>query len=361
MEKLYLVLLILVAPMLSVAGESSISIGAVYSLTGYGAEQGLGELNATLLAVEDINMAGGVNGKELKLVFEDNRSTAKDTVSAFKKLINIHKVPVILGPNWVEFAEPVSQFAEDSGIVLLTSSAYSKKLTEGKDFIFTTMIGCNYMVEPLAQDIIAQKAEKIVLLVSNNPYFKCISDELIKQLDKHEIIEMVFDPEQRDYRSVITKLKTSDAKIVVSFLAEGGALFSFFKQAKDLELKKNVYSSNAIAYENPLLNNLQTAEGVIYFDYRSLASEEWEKRYEERFHKDMVYSGGQAYEDVWMLKWAMENCGEDSQGIKKCLKKIKHRGMTGAVSFDETNNVVGLENYVVLKTIKDGKIVAFSN
>ena len=78
--------------------SKEIKVGAVTPLTGKLAVYGEGFQKAMLLAVDEVNAAGGVKGSPMKIVFEDNTSTSKGSVSAIRKLITVDKLPVIFGP-----------------------------------------------------------------------------------------------------------------------------------------------------------------------------------------------------------------------------------------------------------------------
>ena len=85
---------------LAVAGSGyadPIKVGAVTPLTGKLAVYGEGFQKAMLLAVDEVNAAGGVKGNPLEIVFEDNTSTSKGSVSAIRKLITVDKLPMIFG------------------------------------------------------------------------------------------------------------------------------------------------------------------------------------------------------------------------------------------------------------------------
>lgn len=76
--------------------ENMIKIGFINSLTGQYAPYGKNNWNGVNLAVEEINTTGGINGKKIKMIVEDDKSTKDGALSAVNKLILINKVPVII-------------------------------------------------------------------------------------------------------------------------------------------------------------------------------------------------------------------------------------------------------------------------
>ncbi len=81
------------------AAQETYKIGAMFDVTGGASFVGKPEQNAAMLAVEEVNAAGGIRGKKVELVSEDSKSTETDTVLAARKLINQAKVLAIVGPS----------------------------------------------------------------------------------------------------------------------------------------------------------------------------------------------------------------------------------------------------------------------
>ena len=81
-------------------GQDTIKIGAVLSLSGPAAAYGDASRQAIDLAVQEINAGGGINGKELVVVYEDDHTNAQQAVSAFQKVANIDGVAAVIGGTW---------------------------------------------------------------------------------------------------------------------------------------------------------------------------------------------------------------------------------------------------------------------
>src|SRR5438309_1367757 len=80
-----------------VANNEPIKIGFIGPLTGDGAVYGEPYRNMVVMAVEEINKAGGVDGKSIEVVYEDGKCNGKDGANAAQKLVNVDKVQVIIG------------------------------------------------------------------------------------------------------------------------------------------------------------------------------------------------------------------------------------------------------------------------
>ena len=116
-----------------------IVIGSILRLT-LGASDGIPAKRGIEFAVEEINAAGGINGRPLEVIYEDSKDDATHSVNAATKLISVDKVPVIIGPMMSGNTLAVAPIAEENGIVLISPNATSPKVTDAGDFIYR---GCS--------------------------------------------------------------------------------------------------------------------------------------------------------------------------------------------------------------------------
>lgn len=99
------VLMFLYAVNSALSQNHPIKVGALFSLTGFGASAGNDDLLGVLMAQEEINAAGGIAGNPVRIITEDFRSDLKSTATGFLKLASVDKVAAIIGPNYPEFEE----------------------------------------------------------------------------------------------------------------------------------------------------------------------------------------------------------------------------------------------------------------
>ena len=187
-----------------------IKVGGIFSLSGWAAVGGQAELNATLLAAEGINSSGGIAGRPLEIVYEDNQSDLARTVTAYRKLISADKVAALLGPNWAEFAEVAAPLAEQDRVPMLTASGFSWTLTKNRSYVFTTLQNFDDQVAPLAEFLVKQPHKRIAILHSANTYFDGISEGLkhgIEARGGKVALAVTLNPKESDMRSLILKLQ----------------------------------------------------------------------------------------------------------------------------------------------------------
>ena len=120
--------------------EAPFVIGALDSLTGVGESYGIPLSRSKLLAVEEINAAGGINGRMLKLVIEDSKCTSTDAIAAYQRLTDVEGVKIILGATCSGATLGAAPLAEKDGVILFSPSATSPDITGAGDYIFRTAI-----------------------------------------------------------------------------------------------------------------------------------------------------------------------------------------------------------------------------
>lgn len=334
-----------------------IQIGAIFSLTGYGAVAGQSELDAIQMALSDINSGGGINGRHLEMMIEDNQSSLKGTISAFQKLHSLHHVSVILGPNWAEFSEVVAPLAEQNKIVMLTASGYTETLTKNRKFVFTTLPQFEVHVKPITDALVKRHPKKIALLTTSNTYFESISKALRNNLAQAGLKlshELSVEPGNTDYRSMLLKLKNDGVDAIIPFLQEGGELASFFKQLQELNIQVKIYTHD-IVFDEVLSKRPTLAEGASFFRYMPDAPQEFLDRYRREYKREPMVNVPKAYDNVFLIQDAMLRCGLKSEQIRQCLLQADYSGHSGRIRFSPSGNVIGMENLTKLYQVVNGK------
>lgn len=345
--------------------EEPIQIGALFSLSSWGAEGGQQELNGIRMAEDEINSNGGIAGKKIELIIEDNQSNLKQTASAFQKLVHVDRVPVVLGPNWVEFLEIVAPLAERFKVPFISASGYSESSLKSGDFTFSLWASPGHATSGLAKEISRQGVKKVAILLTVNSYYEGLYRALSKQLKELDVAvgePMRFQEGEFDYRSTLGQLSRSKPDAVVAFLLEGGEIAAFLKQRAELDFKLPIYSANAISFDSITQSNLSIAEGVVFFDYFVPGGEKFHRQYRERFNSEPGFGSAKAYDSLFLVKKAIEQCGETPKEIRECLSKVNYEGISGKISFlpGGAIDLEGKESTYLLK-VQNAKIVPLAS
>lgn len=345
---------------------NEIKIGILSSLTGESARYGQNALNGVMLAIGEINGMGGVKGRRIKLIIEDDASQASRSVSAFKKLATVDKVPIIIGPISSSAAMSCSPIANELKVVLFSPAAATPKFTSPRDYTFRNRVSSDYEITSLAQ-VAYQKLvlRKIAILYVNNDFglgSKLSFENRFQELGGTIPIVETFEEGSTDLRTQLSKIKNANTEsiLIVGQGTEGGYAL---RQARELGIKTQFLSVLSIQREDVLKIAGDASEGVIYVApiYKPTSFQQgknFEEKYKNKFHANSDLFAGNGYDAVYILVEAIKTGGFNTYGIRDALFKIKQfPGVTGETSFDENGDVY---KPVGLKRIHDGKFIDYN-
>ncbi len=341
-------------------------VGSVTPLTGKLAVYGEGFQQAMLLAVDEINASGGINGDTLRIVFEDNNSTSKGSVSAIRKLITIDKLPLIFGPAASSNFLAVCPIAQNNKTILLGAESAAAAISKCGSYVFRVFPSDLLQGTGVTELTNFLGHREIVLTYVNNDWGVGLS-EVFKAgytASGGKIIDEIPHGEGKtDYRSEIFRMKRHNPKAIVNltYIKEGATIL---KQAYESGL--NVQWLMGSASKSPKLVKLagKASEGVIG-TYPTFSQETaqyqafktaWDAKYPGRkipvfgeYNYDMVKLTAKA------LKSASSHGADD---IRTALMKVSqgYIGTTGEKSFDENGDVGASYGRW---TIKDGSITDY--
>jgi ABC-type branched-subunit amino acid transport system substrate-binding protein len=349
-----------------VKAENSVTVGSVTPLTGKLSSYGEGFQKAMLLALDEVNAAGGINGKPMKIIFEDNQSTAKDSVSAMQKLITIDHVPVIFGPAASSNFLAVCPVAEKNKTVLIAAQSAASEITNCGRYVFRVFPSDALQGVGAAELTKSLGYQEVVLTYVTNDWGVGLADvfkaEYLKRGGK--IIDTVPHQEGKtDYRSELLRIAKHSPKAVVNltYFKEGSTML---KQAFEAGMKVQWIMGSAS--KSPKLVELagETAEGVIgtYPTFSQDTSQfkafksAWDKKYPGQ--KIPIF-GEYNYDMVKLTARALAASPKFTpDDIANSLIKVSkgYIGVTGDKTFD-ANGDVGAQ--YGRWTVKKGEIVDY--
>ncbi len=230
----------------SAATAQTIKIGVNEPLTGAFAASGTYVVNGAKIAADEINAKGGLLGKKIELVIEDNKSNPTEAAAVAEKLITRDKTPVMLGA-WgssLTLAVMPKLVEYETAMVVETSSA-SKITTSGNPYVFR--ISPPSFVEAAAFKNIVDKLalKKVDFLVINNDWGRGTAEDFSKMMKEKGItigLVETMDQSAQDMSAQLAKIKATDSETVI-ITAAVDQLTLIFKQAAALGLKKRIITT----------------------------------------------------------------------------------------------------------------------
>src|SRR4030095_492612 len=203
----------------STTEPKTFKVGVILPLTGTLANVGAGMKDSVNLAAEDANKNGGVNGKQVELVFEDTACDPAKVVPALNKLITVDKINALVGPTCSGESLAAASILDQNKIPAVSPSASQADLTAKGGNYFFRVVPSDSLQEKLAVKYINEKlgSKKVAILFMNNDWGLGLKDSFKAAFQPgggQVVAEESFDAGATDMRTQITKLLSSEPDLV---------------------------------------------------------------------------------------------------------------------------------------------------
>lgn len=362
------VIFVLIASMLLVSlagcakgkeGADEILIGCATTLTGEKALTGEYMKNALELAVEDLNANGGLLGKNVRIIYEDDQGTDSGAVNAYNKLSSSGAVAVI-GNLYSTLNLAISSEVEKAKIPTIVTGS---SVAIGK-------LGNPYMFQARASDTVAVQAivnyavqelgfTKIAIIHDSDAYGQGAREaalETLSALNIEPVVITTYNTGDKDFSAHIAKIQKSDAEVILGFSlqTEAGLIM------KQLDVVGNTLPLiGSTSYASAIAIDLagEAANGVYsVVDYVPTTplkvGQDFAAAYKEKYDLESDWSGASAYDSFRLFVEAINNAGStQSDAICKALEELKDFESASNVFTFDANHVGG--TMVVLVQIED--------
>ncbi|MEY2466047.1 MAG: branched-chain amino acid transport system substrate-binding protein [Verrucomicrobiota bacterium] len=348
------------------AGNSSgtIKVGEFASLTGKEATFGISSHEGTLMAIEEINAAGGVLGKKLQLLTEDTQSKAGEPATVVNKLIARDEVVAILGEVASSRSLEAAPICQQNKIPMISPSSTNPKVTQVGDFIFRVCF-----IDPFQGTVMANFATKTlhekrvaVFVDEKSDYSKGLAKFFKEKFVANggEIAtELDYNGGDKDFKAQLTAIKSANPNgVFVPGYYTDVALICV--QARQLGLEVPFYGGDGWESEKLTEIGRDAVEGNYFSTHYSPAvGSELSKKFVEDYKKrwngktpDALAACG--YDSALVLADAIKRAGSiDGQKVRDALAATKDfPAVTGVITINENRDAV--KSAVILQ-IKDGK------
>jgi branched-chain amino acid transport system substrate-binding protein len=348
-----------------------IKIGSVLRLS-IGAEHGIPAKRGVQMAVDEVNAAGGIGGRKVEVIFEDEKDSPKDAVNAVQKLINVDKVLALVGPMTSGATLATFKNADEAKVVYITPTATTPKVSGASPYLYRGCSRIDTQAKALTEYIAkTYKPKTVAIFYSNEPYGKgcaAVFGADFEKLGIKKVAEESFNRGDRDFKAQLTKIKGANPDLIFipGYTPETAPAAA---QARQLGLNQRIVG--VYGDMDPEYAKLagKAAEGhLIAGEYDEDYDTPKNKKFRENYFKQAqeakepvnIMFAALTYDATSLVLEGMKKNGPTSAGIKKFLDEMKDfDGVTGKLSFDKTGDVKksGTASGVYLFEIKDGKYV----
>jgi branched-chain amino acid transport system substrate-binding protein len=335
-----------------------IRIGFIGPLSGDAANVGQNAKAAVEIATAQINSAGGVNGRPLEVIYEDGKCNGAAASSAANKLINIDKIPVILGGACSGETMAFIQIAETAKVPVLSYCSSAPALTNAGDYIFRDYPSDTYQGAFAANYLFTKLGKKSVAML----YVKTDWGVGVKEVFEKEYIKLGgkilvnegFDQATKDVRTLLAKVKSANPDTIY-FLGLASESIVALNQAKDLGIKATWFGGDG--WDDPKIWSAIGAygEGVSYLKVSSDLNETFKSDLAKKVgNNDVTICTPAAYDGLKVLASVINKVGTNSEAIKNELYKTVYSGGISSkeIKFDQNGDLASAD-YSVMK-VKNG-------
>ena len=243
-------LLVILAQAVMACGEdeegetSPFRIGVMESLTGSGETYGNVAVQAKTMAMDEINAAGGIEGRMLELVVEDSKCSAQDAINAYNKLTDVEGMKIILGTSCSGAMLGVAPLAEADGVVLFSGLASNPDIANAGDYIFRTQISDIEVGINTGNVLWADGIRVLATITEATDYAEGVRRTSVAQFEKNGgkvIAQERYAPDTTDFRSQLTKLFEASPDALHITPQSEFAAGTIVKQARELGYRGPIY------------------------------------------------------------------------------------------------------------------------
>ena len=334
-------------------------IGIMDALTGEAESYGNPILNAKLLAVEEINAAGGIGGKILAVIPEDSKCAAQDAITAYNKLTDVDEVKIILGTTCSGAMLGAAPLAEADGVILMSASATSPDIATAGDFIFRTAINDAQLGVDTGNAMWADGIRSIATVTQTTDYAEGARRTTVAQFEKlggAVLAEERYSSDVTDFRSLLTKLIAESPEAIHLAAQSEFSGGTIVRQLRELGYNGAIYTEVVPTGPEALGIAGEAATGMkaIVPDPKpdTPKADAFFAAYEARYGTvaTIPWFQASAYDDVYIAAACIGETGsdQDAAGFRDCLYGLTFSGAIGDdYGFDENGDVAGLGNVVI--------------
>ena len=337
-------------------GAVPIKVGAILSLTGTYAALGSSEKNALELEVKRINDAGGVAGRKLELIIEDDSTDEAKAVAAASKLINQDEVVALLGATGTGQSMAVRSEVDRAGIPQISMAGGTVVTATFDPLVFQTPWSNSLVVPFVLQKMKTDGKTKIAVLSDSGGYGKdgrAVIRANAPKLSIDIVSDQTFNSGDTDFSAQLTKIKSSGADAVLLWTA-GKEGASIVKSATDLGVKAPRYGGSGQAKVEFGQGAGAASDGFIFGTGRSLVPTNWGSdteeykvvsgfatRYKAAYGQDPDIFAGHAFDALNILTTALKSAGSDASpsALRDAIESTsKLAGFGGIFTFSATDH-----------------------
>jgi branched-subunit amino acid ABC-type transport system permease component/ABC-type branched-subunit amino acid transport system substrate-binding protein len=346
--------------------SDSVRVGVISSFTGSEAKFGQAHKYGYEMALDEINSSGGVFGKRLELVYEDDTSRPEVAIASVEELCDDPNIAAVLGAYTSSATFPVVAVADRYEMPMLVPTAVTDEITrQGYRWVFRVCAPASSYGRAMTEFLTQVGHAKRLAVVYENTQFGSSVAQATRGFGPKAGLEIVafeaYDQGATDFTPLLTRVKSEnpDAVLFVSYLADATMLM---RQSKEMDFSPRVFAAGGAGFSLPdfLRSAREAAEYTISVtqwtpDAKWPGSREWAVEFQNRFNYEASYHSVQTYTTLKVLADALNRAGStDKYKLRDAIRATRMDSIFGPISFDEDGQN---DHPVAITQVLNGKFV----
>ena len=358
--------------------KQPIKIGAFFALSGPGAPIGTPTRLVAEMVADQINKAGGINGRQIELVIGDTESDPAKAATISKKFIFSDKVAAIIGPTSTGEAMQVKKIVEEAGIPIFMTVGGDQpimKETGPYTYIFKSPQRSSTAVTRLFDYLKEKKLTKVALLTASDPFGKDVViwlEKLAPQYGITFVAKESFGPKDTYMTPQLTKIKNANPEAIICWtIGPAGSIVA--KNKAQLGITTPLFqchgqpgpeyiqlAGKASEGDRMLSTKLMAAAQLPNDDPQKKVIQNFIQLYNDTYHLDKQFPinthSGYAWDAITIVANAMRQAGTDPKALRAAIEGTRgYVGVSGIYNLSpEDHNGLGPDSMIIIQ-VKDGK------
>ncbi|HKQ69286.1 MAG TPA: ABC transporter substrate-binding protein [Polyangiaceae bacterium] len=347
-----------------VADDQMVTVGAYFSLSGRDSTFGIDSREGIEMATDEVNVAGGVKGKKVRVLFEDDKSNAQEASNKVLQLIDRDKVIALLGEVASSRSKAGGVVANNKHIPMVTPSSTNVEVTQGREYVFRACFTDDLQGKSAAHFAVEKLGKKklAILYVAQDSYSSGLAAsfrEVTQKLGAQIVADKGYQKDETNFTTYLNEIKAQNPELVYvpNYYND---MVGIARQAKDVGFAGGSFLGGDGWDSEDLLKGAAAELEGAYFTNHYAPDVPWPnsqafvKNYRQKYNREPSSLAAQGYDAARMLYDAMSRAtGLAPDPIKDALAATKgFQGATGTINIDRNRNA---EKPVVVVQIKGGK------
>jgi branched-chain amino acid transport system substrate-binding protein len=353
--------ILLIAAALAFA-QDTIKVGEFGSLSGDNASFGISQDNGVKMAVEEINAGGGVLGKKIDLIVEDNMTRQGETTTIVRKLISQDHAVAIIGEVASSKSLEAAPICQAFKIPQIATAATNPRVTQVGDYIFRVCFTDDFQAVVIARFVLEKLNLKNIAFMTDvkQDYSVGLTNIAKDYLTKHGatiVKEQSYSSGDKDFRAQLTDIKSAnpDVIIITGYYPEAALIA---KQARQLGIKAKLVGGDGWDGSSLIPVGGKAIEGAYFSNHFSVEDksplvQDFVQKYKAKYNRVPDAFAALGYDAAKILADAIKRAGTtDSEKLKDAIQDTKdYPGVSGKITIGQDRNA---QKSAVIITIQDG-------